>query len=197
MTSQGPAEGTGSRPGMGSTAAGSQRPSDNLIKMQSATGSLISTGGEQSAPKKRRNHRAGKRKKGRRQSFLPATGEDDGGTEEGDRQDEASGSTAARPPFYSLGPSGGRNFSETSLASEALLDHRYVPSPFLRARIFVLTGAMQKSSTRQTEAGQPHRTESICATVKSRSTRSIPEWPSKFSRRSSQTTSLQPWPRLF
>lgn len=137
---------------MGSTAAGSQRPSENLIKMQSATGSLISTGGDQSGPKKRRNHRAGKRKKGRRQSFLPATGEDDRGTEETDRQDEAPTSAAARPPFYSLGQSSGRNFSETSLASEALLDHRYVQSPFLRARACVLTGAMQKSSTCETEA---------------------------------------------
>lgn len=150
MTSQGPAGGTGS--GTGNAAAGSQRPSENLIKMQSATGSLISTGGDPAGPKKRRNHRAGKRKKGRRQSFLPATGEDDRDLEEADRQNEPPSSAAARPPFYSLGQSAGRTFSETSLASEALLDHRFVKSPFLWARALVLTRAMQKSSTRQTEA---------------------------------------------
>ena len=94
--------------------------------MQSATGSQASVPSDQAGPKKRRNHRAGKRKKGRRQSFLPATEEDKRDTSQPERPAEPPSSAVARPPFYSLAQSGGRNFSETSLASEALLDHRYV-----------------------------------------------------------------------
>ncbi len=118
--------GTGSSAGGGSSAANKSaphRPTESLLSTQSTTDALALAQGE-GAPGKRRNHRGGKKKKkNRRQSFLPASGE-----EEGMRPNpsiaEPPASSTARPPFYRLGQSGNRNFSDTSLASEALLDHR-------------------------------------------------------------------------
>lgn len=74
--------------------------------------------------KKRRNHRAGKKKKNRRRSFAVA--EERGERENVIRPDLDSHARPAetRPPFYRLGQSGGRALSESSMDSEALLDHR-------------------------------------------------------------------------
>ena len=43
-----------------------------------------------------------------------------------DRNAEGPISATARPGLYRLGQSGGRNLSDTSINSEALLDHRLV-----------------------------------------------------------------------
>ena len=104
--------------------AGPRRPTEALLT-QSTTDVLA--GGDPNAPgKKRRNHRGGRRKKNRRQSFLP--GNQEGNTDPARSShdlNEPSTSSAARPPFYRLGQSGGGNLSETSLDSNALLDHRW------------------------------------------------------------------------
>ncbi|KAL9126468.1 MAG: hypothetical protein Q9217_004489, partial [Psora testacea] len=103
------------------------RPTEGLVNTQSTTQSLASAHGEQAGAKKQRNHRAGKRKKSRRQSFLLATEDDDMGSRRSERpvdQPAAAAAAAIRPPFYRLAQSGGRNLSDTSIASEALLDHR-------------------------------------------------------------------------
>ncbi|KAH6650817.1 hypothetical protein F5144DRAFT_608692 [Chaetomium tenue] len=75
-------------------------------------------------PRRRKNHRGGKKKKQRRKSFaLPADEiAQDGDNEEG---------LGNFPPGFYTRP--GRNFSATSMESEALLDHREQP-PFLRPR---------------------------------------------------------------
>lgn len=77
------------------------------------------------AGKRRKNHRGGKKKKNRRQSFLPAAEEGNLGNAGPNRNTEEPQTAASqRPPFYRLGQSGGRNLSEISLDSNALLDHR-------------------------------------------------------------------------
>lgn len=104
---------------------GPRRPTEGLINTQSTSDALA--GGDPSAVgKRRRNHRGGKKKKSRRQSFLPTNAEEE--PSRALNEPQASGSGSARPPFYRLGQSGGRNLSETSLDSNALLDHRQVNS---------------------------------------------------------------------
>ncbi|KAK2623945.1 hypothetical protein QTJ16_006579 [Diplocarpon rosae] len=66
-------------------------------------------------PKKKRNHRGGKKKR-RRQSFAASTEDGSGMPETSHRVDSQS---AARASFYRV-----QNLSNTSLESEALLDHR-------------------------------------------------------------------------
>ena len=103
------------------------RPTEALLNTRSTTDVLAAAQGDPNTGGKRRNHRGGKKKKkNRRQSFLPAAAEEEGdpaGPSENLR--EPATSTTPRPPFYRLGRSGGRNLSETSLDSNALLDHRY------------------------------------------------------------------------
>ena len=95
-----------------------------LTSVQSTAESTASNQGEGTGGKKRRNHRAGKRKKARRQSFLATTEEH--GLHSGlpERPAEPPTSATARPSFYKLANSGGKNLSGTSISSEALLDHR-------------------------------------------------------------------------
>lgn len=103
-----------------------QRPTNTLMNTQSTTDVLAAAQMDPTAAgKRRKNHRGGKKRKNRRQSFLPRAEEDS--TEiAGSNQipEEPQDSTTARPPLYRLGQSGGRNLSETSLDSNALLDHR-------------------------------------------------------------------------
>ena len=81
--------------------------------------------------KKRKNHRGGKKKK-RRQSFGASTALDSATAGTGDmtkstpelQATQVSG-TPRGAPFYRMGND--RNLSESSLESEALLDHRFVP----------------------------------------------------------------------
>lgn len=106
------------------------RPTEALLNTQSTTDVLAAALGDPAATSKRRNHRGGKRKKkNRRQSFLPTAPEEEGVDPARSSQNlhESASSTNPRPPFYRLGQSGGRNLSETSLDSNALLDHRYLP----------------------------------------------------------------------
>lgn len=104
--------------------AGPRRPIEALLNTQSTTDVLA--GGDPNAPgKKRRNHRGGRKKKNRRQSFLSGNQESNADPASLSHDlNEPSTSSAARPPFYRLGQSGGGNLSETSLDSNALLDHR-------------------------------------------------------------------------
>jgi magnesium transporter len=78
-----------------------------------------------SAPGKKRKHRSGKKKRNRRQSFIATTaGPAISGLDtmlEATRDDPGS-PESPRTPFFSRGPT--RRLSESSLESEALLDHR-------------------------------------------------------------------------
>ena len=102
------------------------RPTDTLLNTQSTTDVLAAAQMDASAAgKRRKNHRGGKKRKNRRQSFLPGTEESHGETSRPNHDnEEPQNSTAERPPFYRLGQSGGRNLSDVSLDSNALLDHR-------------------------------------------------------------------------
>ncbi|KAG8532679.1 uncharacterized protein KY384_002556 [Bacidia gigantensis] len=107
------------------TASAQGRPTDTLIDLQTNTESVLSVQSSQPGAKKRKGHRAGKKtRRNRRQSFLPATDENEVARAGQDRPAEPPMEAANRPPLYRLARSGGRNLSETSLDSEALLDHR-------------------------------------------------------------------------
>ncbi len=73
---------------------------------------------------KKKKHRAGKKRRNRRQSFAAPSDQ----TDDTDTQAQRPGlrivpeSSASQSAFYRLGAHGGR--SNTSLDSEALLDHR-------------------------------------------------------------------------
>jgi magnesium transporter len=110
----------------GADPSAPQRPTDLSLDSQPTADALGVAQTDQGAPgKRRKNHRGGKKKKSRRQSFLPSTEEDNGETSRPNRiQQEPQDSASARPPFYRLGQSSGRNVSSTSLDSNALLDHR-------------------------------------------------------------------------
>ena len=105
-----------------------RRPTEALLNTQSTTDVLAAAQGDPSTATKRRNHRGGKKKKkNRRQSFLPVAAEEEEVDPASSNQNlhEPATSSTPRPPFYRLGQPGGRNLSETSLDSNALLDHRY------------------------------------------------------------------------
>ena len=127
-----PAMATDNRPNPSQHAGiehtGPRRPTEHLLDTQSTTNAIPNLPGE-TAPgaRRRRNHRGGaKKKKNRRQSFATSGG-DGAGSVDASRSNhdllDPQASTA-RPPFYRLGQSGGRNLSDASLDSEALLDHR-------------------------------------------------------------------------
>ncbi len=107
---------------------GSQRPTEALRNTQSTSNALPLDKGERPpGARRKRTRRGGRNKRNRRQSF--ATPSEDAGTVDPSRSNhdllDVPGSSTARPPLYKLGQSGGRNFSSTSLDSQALLDHRY------------------------------------------------------------------------
>lgn len=87
-------------------------PSNNTLRPEAAADPLPTK-------KKRNNHRGGKKRRNRRQSFAARSenGSAMGEMSQSRRNDE----TAARDSFYIQH---GRNLSNTSLESEALLDHR-------------------------------------------------------------------------
>ena len=124
MADSAPPSGQASGADRGSTAP--QRPAAPLKSTQSTSNAVPTVTEESAALKKRRNHRGGKKKKNRRQSFAPPP--DNPGLEEASRSNhdllETTISATVRPSFYRLGQSGGGNLSETSLDSQALLDHR-------------------------------------------------------------------------
>ncbi|KAG0650722.1 metal ion transporter [Hyphodiscus hymeniophilus] len=75
----------------------------------------------QPIPRKKRNHRGGKKKRTRKQSFAVSTEDGSGILETPQSHRQTQSQSAARASFYRLQ---GRNASNTSLESEALLDHR-------------------------------------------------------------------------
>ena len=108
-------------------SSGAQHPTEGLIATQSTSNAIPQIPGEgAAASKRRRNHRGGQRKKkNRRQSFATPNEEPEGGdTGRPNRDHLQPPGTAQRPSFYRLGHSGRRNLSDTSLDSQALLDHR-------------------------------------------------------------------------
>jgi magnesium transporter len=75
----------------------------------------------QAIPKKKRNHRGGKKKRARKQSFAASTEDGSGMPETTDSRRRGAAESAVRNSFYRLQ---GGNLSNTSVESEALLDHR-------------------------------------------------------------------------
>ena len=129
MATQGQGSNLAAGNGQSSTSAGKSalhRPTEGLQTTQSTSAAVPQHDAQLPGPKKRRNHRSKKKKANRRQSFLPDAEEVEVDPARSNRNTEDPKSATARPPFYRLGQPGGRNLSETSLASEALLDHRYV-----------------------------------------------------------------------
>ena len=125
MATQGSNVGGGAGNGQHSQEVGSaapHRPTEALQNTQS-TSAIIPQDDQTQGPKKRRNHRSSKKKKtNRRQSFLPGNEEEEM-MPPGMHNRNAEGPLAAtaRPGLY-------RNTSDTSINSEALLDHRYARS---------------------------------------------------------------------
>ena len=121
------------------SSSGPQRPAEALQSTQSMSSAVPTAQVDGAAPRKRRNHRAGKKKRTRRQSFAAPS--DNLGDVEGSRSGEmleAPQTGNGRPPFFRLGQSGGRNLSQTSLDSQALLDHRYGSIERQEARVSML-----------------------------------------------------------
>jgi magnesium transporter len=75
----------------------------------------------QAIPKKKRNHRGGRKKRTRKQSFAVSTEDGSGMLETSQSHRRGPSESAVRNSFYRLQ---GRNLSNTSIESEALLDHR-------------------------------------------------------------------------
>ncbi len=101
------------------------RPIEALESTQS-TSAAVPQAGQSQTSKKRRNHRSNKKKKqNRRQSFI-LENEEGGMIPAGMSNHNGEGPVpaAARPGLYRLGQSGGGNLSDTSINSDALLDHR-------------------------------------------------------------------------
>lgn len=126
MAARRPGNNGSTQPGANSSTgqSGSQQPTE----AQKASDAAPTDQSEQpAASRRKRTHRGGKKKRNRRQSFAApsdTTTTADPARSNHDLLDVPTSSTA-RPPFYRLGQSGGRNLSSTSLDSEALLDHRY------------------------------------------------------------------------
>ncbi|KAI9048289.1 hypothetical protein LZ554_008084 [Drepanopeziza brunnea f. sp. 'monogermtubi'] len=100
---------------------GPQRPEPTALQtpkdLRSGSNATLRPEGSAPIPKKKRNHRGGKKKR-RRQSFA-ASAEDGSGMPRTSHHDDDQ--SAARASFYRVQ---GQNLSNTSLESEALLDHR-------------------------------------------------------------------------
>lgn len=111
-------------------ASGSKEPYNprhTLLFTQSTPNANTTVPGTQPPSRRqtKRNHRAGKKKKkARRKSFAVADDMDGSGNAMRPSQTLLDQTAGSRPPFYRLGQSNGLNLSETSLDSDALLDHR-------------------------------------------------------------------------
>lgn len=103
-------------------------PRHTLLFTQSTPNANTTAPGTQLSLRRqtKRNQRAGTKKKARRKSF--AVPDDMHGSGDAMRSSQTLlDQTGVRPPFtsfYRLGQSNGLNLSETSLDSDALLDHR-------------------------------------------------------------------------
>lgn len=92
------------------------RPEPTALQRGDGSVPIGPPGSTNKKPKKRNNHRGGKKKRIRRQSFAQLS--DDGSRQEG--RDNRGLDSGMRSSFYMQG----RNASNTSIDSEALLDHR-------------------------------------------------------------------------
>lgn len=111
------------------SASGSKEPDNprhTLLFTHSTPNANTTAPGTQLPPRSqtKRNHRAGKKKKVRRKSFAVPEDMDVSGAVMRSSQTLLDQTAVSRPPFYRLGQSNGLNLSETSLDSNALLDHR-------------------------------------------------------------------------
>jgi hypothetical protein len=109
--------------------AAAATPSSSRLREQVPGAELSSNEAEVTGQKKKPRHRAGKKRRKRRESFA-APPESVDGMDSRQRPSLLDVpehiSQDARDSFYRLGR--GQRGSATSLESEALLDHRYVPS---------------------------------------------------------------------
>lgn len=161
-TPKGGAGPSGRESSTGTNPSVPHRPTEALLNTQSTADVLAAAQGDPNAASKRRNHRGGKKKKkNRRQSFLPAAAEEEGDPARSSQNlHEPAASTTPRPPFYRLGQSGGRNLSETSLDSNALLDHRDHPPMRQRRESRVNPSAFGRTDAMQYRPTHPHRRSS-------------------------------------
>ena len=101
--------------------------------------------GSSSAVGKKKKHRGGKKRRNRRQSFAASAdmGHDDDTEGRPSLADIAGhGNSRGSTSFYGLS----RNLSNTSLESEALLDHRdHQPARVRRQSVTVVAGALQNA----------------------------------------------------
>jgi magnesium transporter len=102
----------------------SSRPQPNQRNDTNVTTGTNASQEQGQATGKKKKRRAGKKKRNRRQSFAAPSDDSPMPTVRSNHDLlNIPGHSGNSPPFY-RGP-GGRNLSETSLDSEALLDHRY------------------------------------------------------------------------
>lgn len=102
-----------------------QRPTDTLLLTQSTSDAIRTAPSAQAARRKRQPHSGGKKRKARRKSFVTPGEENanDNGIRPSQTLLDQNTMSGPGPPMYRLGQNGA-NMSETSLDSNALLDHR-------------------------------------------------------------------------
>ncbi|KAN0121943.1 cora domain containing protein [Hyaloscypha variabilis] len=118
---------TPSAPSSTNSNTENQRPGPTALQIPESNGNNSNTtlrpdaAVPQTIPKKKRNHRGGKKKRTRKQSFAASTEDGSGMPETSHSHRRGPSESAVRNSFYRLQ---GRNMSNTSIESEALLDHR-------------------------------------------------------------------------
>ncbi|KAB5551315.1 hypothetical protein GE09DRAFT_1125738 [Coniochaeta sp. 2T2.1] len=131
--------------------AGINRPSGSTSAATSRTEQDNAAG---NPPRRRKNHRGGKKKKTRRKSFVvPSDDLGHDSLQSGDLEE-------IRENFYAHGAG---NHSQTSLDSEALLDHRE-QNPFLRPRrpsTLPVSSSFQQQQQQQQYQASPSRLRSV------------------------------------
>lgn len=102
-----------------------QRPTDTLLFTQSTSDAIRTAPSAQAARRKRQTHSGGEKWKARRKSFVTSGEEDanDNVMRPSQTLLDQNNISGPGPPIYRLGQNGA-NMSETSLDSNALLDHR-------------------------------------------------------------------------
>lgn len=102
-----------------------QRPTDTLLFTQSTSDAIRTAPSAQAARRKRQTHSGGKKRKARSKSFVTSGEEEanDNALRPSQTVLDQNTISGPGPPMYRLGQNGA-NMSETSLDSNALLDHR-------------------------------------------------------------------------
>lgn len=102
-----------------------QRPTDTLLFTQSTSDAIRAAPSAQAARRKRQTQGGGKKRKARSKSFVTSGEVDASDNAMRPSQTVLDQNTISGPgpPMYRLGQNGA-NMSETSLDSNALLDHR-------------------------------------------------------------------------